>query len=158
MRYILMIMCLLLMTKQAHAVVQTGHATVIIKKFIELSETTQMHFGTVQSSGLAGDVTLAPNGTRTSVASTQYSGTATPGTFSVVADPNTTLSVTIGSTTLADLSSNTIVLDTMAYTPAVATTNGSGSLTIHTGGTITLAPNQPSGTYTGTYNVTVDYP
>lgn len=115
-----------------------------------------MHFGHVYSSPTAGNVTLTPAGVRSSTSGTQFGSTATAGVLTINADPNVALIVSVTGGILSN-GTDTILLDTMTYIPTATTTDGSGNLNINTGGSITIAANQPSGTYTGTYTITVNY-
>ncbi|MFV0626566.1 MAG: DUF4402 domain-containing protein [Alphaproteobacteria bacterium] len=156
MRYFLVLFCILLPLKNAHSVSTSGNASVVIQKLISISETTAMNFGRVYSTASPGDVTLAPAGTRSSSVSTQFDQTATAGVFAVTGEANTTMDVTFTPGTLSN-GANTITLDNLSHTPAVATTNASGDLTLNIGGRITTIANQAAGTYSGTYTITVNY-
>lgn len=49
----------LLLSHSANAITVTGNATAIIKRNITATETQQMNFGTISTSGTAGTVTLS---------------------------------------------------------------------------------------------------
>ncbi len=146
----------LLLSHSANAITVTGNATAIIKRNITATETQQMNFGTISTSGTAGTVTLSPAGARSSTLA--YYGTSKAGVFTITGEPSTALTVSFGNGTLSN-GANTMALTnfTTSSTPASTTTDSSGNLTLNVGADLAVAANQASGTYTGTYTVTISY-
>lgn len=147
---------MLIGVKSAQAIVVTGHATAIIKRTITATETQQMNFGTISSGTTAGTVTLSAAGVRSS--SLSFYGTSNPGVFTITAEPATPLTISFANGTLSNGSSTMALTNfTTSTTPASSTTDSSGNLTLNVGADLAVAANQASGTYTGTYNVTISY-
>lgn len=140
----------------AYAITVTGNANAIIKRNISATETQTMNFGTISSGATAAAVTLSPAGTRSSTLS--YYGTANPGVFNITGEPSTPLVVSFSNGTLSN-GANTMALSnfTTSTTPASSTTDSSGNLTLNVGADLAVGANQASGTYTGTYTVTISY-
>lgn len=146
----------LLACAPAYAITVTGNATAVIRRNITATETQQMNFGTISTSGTAATVTLSPAGARTSTLS--YYGTSKAGIFTITGEPSTPLTVSFGNGTLSN-GANTMALSnfTTSTTPGSSTTDSSGNLTLNVGADLAVAANQASGTYTGTYTVTISY-
>lgn len=139
-----------------YAISITGNVSAVIKAAITAIQTQQMNFGTISSAATAGTVTLSPAGVRTSTL--QYYNTAAAGTFTITAAPSTALTVTYGNGTLTSGANNMTVSNfTSSSTPASNTTDGSGNLTLNVGADLAVGANQPSGSYAGTYTVTLSY-
>lgn len=140
----------------AYAITVTGNASAIIKRNIAATETQTMNFGTISSGATAATVTLSPAGARASTLS--YYGTSRPGIFNITGEPSTPLTVSFGNGTLSN-GANTMALSnfTTSTTPASSTTDSSGNLTLNVGADLAVGANQASGTYTGTYTVTISY-
>ncbi|WP_050742541.1 DUF4402 domain-containing protein [Deferribacter desulfuricans] len=128
----------------AFAASATGTATLDVIQALTITKNQDLNLGQV----VQGDATGA------TVATTD----ANAASFTVTGQANAALSVTVDSSvTLDDGSGNTInvSLTNDATSPALDAT---GSYTFHVGGsTGPIASSQPVGTYTGTFNVTVDY-
>lgn len=140
----------------AYAITVTGNASAIIKRNITATETQTMDFGTISSGATAATVTLSPAGARSSTLS--YYGTSRPGVFNITGEASTPLTISFGNGTLSN-GANTMVLSnfTSSTTPASSTTDSGGNLTLNVGADLAVGANQASGTYTGTYTVTVSY-
>lgn len=140
----------------ASAITATGNATATIRAAITATQDQQMSFGTVSAAASSAVVTLSSAGTRTSTLS--YYGTAAPGIFTITAEPSTALSISFSNGTLTS-SSNTMTVSNFTSTsnPASYTTDSSGNLTLNVGADLSVGSNQPSGTYSGTYSVTLNY-
>lgn len=146
---------ILIYSTSSYAITVTGHATAVIKRNITATETQTMDFGTISTTGSAATVTLSAAGTRSSTLS--YYGTSKPGIFTITSEPSTALTISFGNGTLSN-GTNTMALSnfTNNSTPA-ATTDSSGNLTLNVGADLAVGANQASGTYTGTYTVTISY-
>lgn len=142
----------------AYAISVNGTAVAVIKAAITANAGDQMNFGTINAAATAGTVVLSTAGVRSS-SLTMY-GTSTAGTFSVTAEPSTALTITFPATaTLTGTPSGTMTIGSFTHSsvPASDTTDGTGTLALNVGATLNVGANQPSGTYQGTYAVTLSY-
>lgn len=141
----------------AGAATITGNATVLIQNTIGTSQTQQMNFGTVSPTANSGVVTLSPAGVASSSTLGTY-GTGAAGKFNIVAQPATLMQISFSNGTVSN-GSESMTLDNFTYTstPASNTTDASGNLALSVGANLNVGANQPSGTYNGTYTVTVSY-
>lgn len=141
----------------ANAATITGNATVLIQNTIGTSQTQQMNFGTVSPTATSGVVTLTPAGVASSSTLGTY-GNGAAGKFNIVAQPSTPLQISFSNGTVSN-GSDSMTLDTFTSTsvPASNTTDGSGNLALSVGANLNVGANQASGTYNGTYTVTVSY-
>lgn len=141
----------------ANAATITGNATVLIQNTIGTSQTQQMNFGTVSPTANAGVVTLSPAGVASSSTLGTY-GAGAAGKFNIVAQPSTVMQVSFSNGTVTN-GSESMTLDnfTSTSTPTGYTTDSNGLLALSVGANLNVGANQPSGTYNGTYTVTVSY-
>jgi len=149
-----------LASASSYAATASGTATVTIQAPIAIAQTTPMAVGTVihDDQGLAGTATLdaatgAIGGTNTTTTG------ATRGVFTVTgaSDVSFTLSA-LGTATFTNGTPAEDMLMTLTSDPAAgALTLTGGSVGINVGGSLPLAANQPTGAYTGTYSVVVNY-
>lgn len=108
-----------------------------------------------------GTVSVSPNGTRTTTGTVILvsSGQGSAATFDVSADPGGMYTISLPSNGTVSLSSNG---NTMAVNDFVSLPSGVGDCTngistLLIGATLVVGANQPAGTYTGVYSVTVTY-
>lgn len=76
----------------------------------------------------------------------------TSSTYTITTDSSTTLSSGGSTMTL-----NNFTLSASTGAPTGTITNG-GATTLYVGGTLNASANQPAGSYSGSFNVTVNYP
>lgn len=144
----------------AYAVSVTGNASAIIKATITATETTRMNFGTISAAASAGTVKISPAGVVTSSTNDTYNNpTTTAGVFSIVAEPSTALTISFTNGTLNNgVNSMALSNFTTTSTPASNTTAPTtGALTLNVGADLAVGASQASGSYTGTYSVTLSY-
>lgn len=140
----------------------TATATAQIIAPIAIAKTTDMHFGQVVSSGVAGTVVLTPAGGR-SVTGGVTLGNATSvaaASFSVTGEGTNTYAITLPSADVTLTSgANTMTANTFTSTPSGTGTLTAGAQTLTVGATLNVGVSQASGTYvTGTaFTVTVAY-
>ena len=136
----------------------TGTIPLRIITALSITAGTNLAFGTVAASGTAGTITQAGAVTG---GVTAISSTRSAGTFTVSGETNGTpipYTFTLPATTSLT-GPGTAMVATLSYS------SGSGARTLSAGGTDTvtingrlaIGANQTLGTYTGTYNVTVNY-
>lgn len=144
----------------------SGNLTAVIDRPIAFSGTTAMEFGTIYNptSGTS-TVTLDPNAATNPVSVT---GNAIPvasptpqrATYNITGEGGQTFSVSLTALNLAKSGSPSIpvTLTTSTLPTALSSTAGNqGTATFYVGGHFDITPTTPGGTYTGSYNVTVQY-
>jgi len=138
-----------------------------------LTQTSPLHFGTINvQAGVAGTVILPSNSTTRVfdggvIASTvaplatnaAYDVTGTMNvTYALVLPPTITLTETVGSTetmTISDLTAR--FANNPGDDDVVSTLDADGEDSFTVGGTLTVPEGQAGGIYYGTFNVSVDY-
>ena len=162
---------LLAMTAPALAANQPATASVRIRDTLTVVNITPLHFGNIIRGTTAGRVVInAQTGVRTSTGGITLLGLGfTPATFTATGTPNTVLTFSIPSGTVALTRAGgggTMNLNTMRLSiNGGAQTGISGNRTIPaTGilpftlaGRLNVGANQVPGSYTGTVNITVNY-
>ena len=129
--------------------------------------TNDLSFGDISPPGLGGGngtVSVDTSGNRTAVGAGLAGGTVGFGGFNVSGCNN--CGYTVSLTAPANLVSgvNNITVVSMDYETAsgglntAGTLSGTGNDTISVGGQIQITETQATGTYTGSYTITVDYP
>lgn len=146
-------------TSSAHARTINGFAVAEIKELIQISETQQLNFGTLYlQNGAAGIASLGVAGTlNLTNAASQDGGAVRTGSFAASGTPNTAVSISFQD---GVLSGNGNVMNITNLTHDAGTTpalNASGLITFNVGADLQINENQPTGLYTGTYQVTIDY-
>jgi hypothetical protein len=153
----------------AQAIENTAAGAVIITP-ISITETAALHFGVMSVlTGTAGTCVLSTTGSRSATGGVNLSAstpTATNAAYTVAGQANTTYAITLpGSITVT----KAVTLETMTIGSLLARTasaaadgltgtlNGSGGDSFTVGGTLSVAAAQTTGTYTGTFDVTVAY-
>jgi hypothetical protein len=135
----------------------TGHASVVLLSSTAVAETGAMNFN-VGSTATGGSVRLNPEGNIHAGGALRPSAQATPATFTVQGEPFGAVSISLGEgATMAGPGSALSVHDfahSAGLTPAL---DRSGGLTFSVGATLAVGSAQPSGRYSGTYTVTVNY-
>lgn len=127
-------------------------ATVI--KPLALTQTTPLFFGTFSAGTTAGTVDHFGQTTGGVV----YQSGAQPGVFHITGEPNINVNITSSTTALLTNTANPAqtMTATIAVPPATVLT-GAGDQDFNSTGSLAVAANQPSGSYTGAYTVTVSY-
>lgn len=146
------------MTSAAHAVTAEAHATAEILEQLTLAEVNALDFGVIAVNG-AGTVVVAPNSTVTCGANLICTGTAAAGQLTVDGSAGATVAISLPSTatTLNNIPASES-MDVTGLTLSNATLVLSGSPDAFTvGGTLSVAAGQAAGTYTGTFDVEVEY-
>ncbi len=139
----------------------SANATARIVTPITLTKTSDMNFGDVVPSGVAGTVQLSPAGARVAgggAALGSAAGVAAAG-FTVAGQANYNYSITLpASTTVNDGGPNNMTVNAFTSNPTPTGNLGAGgSQALLVGATLNVGANQVTGVYTGTFNVTVTY-
>ncbi|HUI29612.1 MAG TPA: DUF4402 domain-containing protein [Candidatus Acidoferrales bacterium] len=137
----------------------TAVVNLTVNNAISLTKTRDISFG------------IVPQGV-TTVTINPVTGAGATGTFTLGASASTQMNVSWSSTDLASggntigfagagtASGNTVNVQGTSLpltNPGIFTTSGTGAYFFWAGGTATLTPTQATGSYTGTYTLTVTY-
>ena len=133
---------------------------VSVARFISITNTSLLEFGTVPASTTAGTVFINTDGNRfaTGGVTIDPAGLFTPAKFYIEGKPDSEFSVKLPSkVVLRDGNGNTINVDNFKADTKFGQLNSNGTLEISVGGQINLDPNQSAGDYTGTMVVELNY-
>ena len=136
----------------------TANANVTIIAPIGLVKTADLNFGQVVAH-TGGQVIIAPNGTRTVGGSAEAvpASSSSAATFAVTGNGANTYAITLPNSTILLSGSNTITVDAFTSTPSGTGALSSGAQTVQVGATLEVGAAQAAGSYTGTFNVYVQY-
>ncbi len=136
----------------------TKPANVKIFAPISISAGGDMDFGTMVPTGTAGTVTVTPAGARSSVDVDLFGGFPAAASFDVTGEKDSNYSITFPSSATLTSGGNTMTIDTFIDDAGASPQlSGSGSDTFNVGATLNVGATQASGTYSGTFSVTVNY-
>ena len=138
-----------------------GTAGAVIIAPITLTAGTNLHFGVAYNTG--GTVIISTAGVRTGTCAVSAALPAhAAGTFTVTGERAQTYTTTVPADGTVTISNGAVTMAVNGFNhnatgtiPGVAP--GTGSETFSVGATLTVGVGQASGTYTGTYPVTVQY-
>ena len=140
----------------AIAATATGTANANVLTPIAITAGAALNFGTFAgNAGTGGTVVVTTAGTRTATGSVVLAtGAPAAGIFTVTGSTGATFGVTYPA---AFTVTNGTVTMPVTVSGATIGTVAAGGTTLAVGGTITVAANQASGAYTGSYVMTVEY-
>jgi len=139
----------------------SANATAKIIAPITLTKTADLNFGDVVPSGVAGTVTVTPAAVRTSAggASLGNGAAVTAAAFTVGGQGSATYAITLPAVaSTLTTGANTMTVDTFTSNPSgtgLLSAGGSQALTV--GANLNVGVAQATGTYVGTFTVTVAY-
>ncbi len=145
------------MTSAAHAVTAQATATAEILEALDVVAVSALDFGVIAANG-AGTVAVATNSGVTCGANLICTGTAAAGQLTVDGSAGATVGISLPSTstTLNGPASATMSVTGLTLSDATLVLSGSpDAFTV--GGTLNVAAAQTAGTYTGTFDVAVEY-
>ena len=131
--------------------------TITLLAPISISASGNMDFGTMVTTGTAGTVTVTPAGARSSVDVDLLGGVPSAASFDVTGEGANTYSITLPSSATLTSGANTMTVDTFTDDAGATPTLAGGSDTFNVGATLNVGAAQASGTYSGTFSVTVNY-
>ena len=140
----------------AHAETAQGDATVKILQAITVTKAADLNFGNVVASASAATVAVGEDGTRTCGTGLNCYGTTTAGAFNVTGAAGETVSVGIDTPSI-QLSNGTQSMAVALTTATSSLTLAGGTGSFRVAGSLSVGANQAAGTYTGQYNVSVNY-
>jgi len=152
-------------TSLTAATVSTAGAQAVVLAPLTLAETVALDFATVAGvTGATSTVQILPAGGVNVTGGAISSGSPVPATFTVTGDATATFTVSLPASTLLSTGGAEPDITVDAFTDSYGGTNGTPSTTgvaadstFTVGATLNLADGQPSGTYTGTYSISVNY-
>lgn len=142
------------------ATTATGTATAEVLSSLTVTATQNLGFGQIAANA-GGTVTVNADGTTSSSGTLISTGTRSPAAFAVTGSPNTSVIVSLPSGPVnltRSGGSETMSLNTFNSNSGGAFQLGSaGAGTFNVGGTLAVANGQLAGSYTGTFQVSVEY-
>lgn len=125
------------------------------------SSTQSLAFGSLVA-GSGGSITVSPASVRSASGGVVLvpSGPGAAAQFSVTGDPSATYAISLPANGVVSLTSgaNSIAVNTFTSSPNLTgTLSIGGSQTLYVGATLDVGSNQPSGSYSGSFSVTVNY-
>lgn len=145
----------------SYAATQTANGTATIVSAISITKVADLRFGTVAPHAtLTGTVVMTPAGGRTAGGSATLSAVDTGGaaSFTVDGDSTATYVITLPSTAVTiSNGANNMTIDTFTSNPSGTGLLAGGTQNLLVGGTLNVAAAQVAGSYTGTFDVSVDY-
>jgi hypothetical protein len=145
---------------QANSASTSANANARVVTPISIAKTADMNFGDVVAGGSAGTVVLTPAGARSATGGTTLgSGTSVAAAaFNVTGQANATYAITLPASATVTSGANSMTVDTFTSNPSgTGTLSGGGSQALSVGATLNVGASQATGTYTGSFNVTVTY-
>jgi hypothetical protein len=127
---------------------------------IAISKTVDLNFGDVVAGSSSGTVELSTAGSRLATGGTTLANTASTAaaSFNVTGDPNGTYAITLPSSVDINSGGDTMTVDNFVSNPSgTGLFSGGGSQTLLVGATLNVGANQPTGIYSGSFDVTVAY-
>jgi spore coat protein U-like protein len=140
----------------------TANAKAEIVTPISILKTQDLDFGSIAASSVADQVTIAPNGTRTSGGNVILIA-AFPGeqaVFNVSGDPNYAFNITLPGDNEVTITNGSATMEVNSFVcnpTSPSSLDASGSATLNVGATLYVGANQDPGSYTGTFDVIVAY-
>jgi hypothetical protein len=150
-----------LATYQANAATATANGTATVMTPIAITTDADLDFGAF-SALTGGTVAIDSAGTRSATGSVVLSSSEAGGaaSFTVTGQADATYTITLPSTATITHSvddTQTMTIDSFTSNPGTTGTLTAGTQTLAVGGTLTVASAQMAGSYTGTFDVSVEY-
>ena len=133
---------------------------VTVARYLSITNTSSMEFGTVMASTTSGTVVLGTDGMRfaTGGADINPADSYTPAKFIIEGKPNASFTIKLPDIIeLRDGNGNRIKVNNFKTSHESDRLDANGALEIKVGGQINLDPNQTSGDYSGTIVVELIY-
>jgi spore coat protein U-like protein len=130
--------------------------TATLATMISISSVTALEFGSAAPTGSAGTVTITPASVRTAVNVDLVGGVASAARFDVSGEAGQVYAITLPVSATMTGPGADMVVDTFVDDNASPSLTG-GADTFNVGATLHVGGNQASGTYLGTFPVTVSY-
>lgn len=126
---------------------------------ITIKQNVQIDFGTIVVTTSAGTVRITPAGALSTPGSPSYTllGGGAAGQFSVTGKQGCAVTISFLDGVLMNPAANTMTITNFTTNAVNPFFNSAGSLAFSVGADLVVNSNQPDGTYTGTYTITVIY-
>jgi hypothetical protein len=135
-----------------------------IVKTIAITKVTDMNFGTMSTPSTPATVILSPAGAPSigsgSISLLTQAPTALASSYTTVGDNNAAYSITLpanGTVNVSDGTNTMAITDFTCSSPLSTTFSAGGTGAFSVGAKLNLAANQPAGSYTGAFDVTIAY-
>ena len=143
----------------------TANSSANIIKVISITNSQDLLFGNIIASSGGGTVVISSDGSSSAVysgiaAPTGNEGSRQPAIFTVEGELSATYSITLpgdGVIELTKTGGDPMTLETFTHNANGLLSNVDGTETFNVGATLNVNANQASGTYTGSFPVTVAY-
>lgn len=137
----------------------TANASAVIISPIAITKTTDLSFGNLAVGAGGGSLILSTASGRTPTGDVSYQAApaATAAAFDVTGSAGLTYTITLPASATITSGANTMTINTFVSNPVSPATLAAGSNTLLVGATLVVGAAQPTGTYTGTFDVTVGY-
>lgn len=135
----------------------TGTARARILKQVTITNTSDLDFGTIVPATAAGTVGVSTGGARTCGAGLTCTGTTSAANFNITGTVGTVVTVTAPASVTMTSGTNSMTATLTRSAATVTLAGGAVNGTVQVGGTLNVAATQADGTYSGTFNVTIDY-
>ncbi len=147
----------MLMASSAIASSGAGTTGVRIFRAVVVTKTSDLDFGKVIPGTSAANVTISQGGARTCATQLRCYGSTSAGSFHVVGASDQLVTVALARTTvtLSGGTSRNMTVTLATSTNSLLLAGGSADFTV--AGVLRVRANQPEGSYTGQYLVSVDY-
>lgn len=139
-------------------------ASAVIIAPLSITQVSDLHFGVIWRGATAGVVTVTPGNVRSSTGGVTLSGLApvnTAASFTISGEPGRAITITLpphpAGITIIDGANNMVVNNFQSTPAAGAYTLADANTTLNVGADLNVGAGQASGTYTGTFNVSVNY-
>ena len=143
-----------------HAETATATATAVILTRISITKNADLSFGDVYPDiSSVGTVSIDPGGNRTAGGAAALGATVgSAAQFTITGEASVAYAMTLpsNSVNLTSLSSDSMTVDNFVN-DGTGTLNGGGTENISVGATLHIGASQVAGTYSGTFDVTVNY-
>jgi hypothetical protein len=147
----------------ASAVTINANATATVIDPLGVTEVNGMSFGDISATATAGTVVLDLGDGRTFTGGVDLAGgTVTSGDYTLTGEPNKAYVITFPASATITSGTDTMTVNTFTTSkgstaPITGTLDGTGNDSFIIGGTLIVGGNQPAGTYSGSYVLTVEY-
>ncbi len=139
----------------------TATARAEVLQQISAVNTAELDFGTISRGSVAGQVTIAPDGSGRSISGgvSGAGGDPHPAQFLASGSPSRTYTISHDSgATLTNGSGDTLAITSLIIDgPTTRQFDTSGESVIGVGGVLAVAGNQAEGSYSGNFSLTVEY-
>lgn len=147
--------------KAQNSATDSANASVTLITPISITKTADLNFGTFVASSSSGTITITPGGTvSVSGGVTEISGgDKSAATFTVAGETGQSYVITLPTTGVAlnsSIEGESLMLNAFTSNPTDTGIVGTDG-TISVGGTLTIPADSKADTYTGTFDVTVNY-